>query len=85
MATEGDFKYYTLADFVQATHHAETVEVSKLKLYEGFSLKFILRFGKSTDNPAQNIMAVFELAAKNLEQLYVLITFPSTNPVLCLT
>jgi hypothetical protein len=88
MATEGDFKYYALADSVQATRGAETVEVSKPKLYcvyEGFSLKFILRFGKGTDNPAQNITAVFELAAKNLEQLYMLTTFPSIKPVQCLT
>jgi hypothetical protein len=88
MATMEDFKYYVEADLVQVTYGLEIAEVSKLKLfcvYEGLALKFMLRFGKGTDDSTKHITAVFQLAPRNLDGLYILTTFPDTKPVQVLT
>lgn len=84
MASSGDFKYHAVAHSARVTHGIATVEVTKPKVYfvrEGFSLKYKLRFGKGTDDPAQNITAVFDVAARNLEDLQELCTYPGTKPV----
>jgi hypothetical protein len=88
MAAVEDFKYFVNAERVQATHDTETVEVSKVKffcIYEGLSLKIMLRFGKGTDHTSQNITAIFEFATKNLDELHILSTFRGTAPIQELT
>lgn len=88
MAAMEDFKYFVNADWVQATHDTETVKVSKVKffcIYEGLSLKIMLRFGKGTDHTSQNITAIFKFATKNLDELYILSTFRGTAPIQELT
>jgi hypothetical protein len=88
MATAEDFKFYAIANSVQVTHGAETIDVSRPKLYcvyEGLSLKFMLRFGRGTDDTTQLITAVFRYAVNNLDQLYILTTFLDVKPVQCLT
>jgi hypothetical protein len=45
MATAEDFKFYAIANSIQVTRGAETIDVSRPKLYciyEGLSLKFVL-------------------------------------------
>jgi hypothetical protein len=88
MATAEDFKFYAIANSVQVTRSAETIDVSRPKLYcvyEGLSLKFVLRFGRGTDDTTQLITAVFRHAVNNLDQLYILTTFLDAKPVQCLT
>src|SRR6266436_257059 len=87
MATTEEFKFYAIADSVQVTRGSETADVSRPKLYciyEGLSLKFVLRFGRGTDDTTQLITAVFGHAVNNLDELYILTTFPDTKPVQCL-
>ena len=88
MATAEDFKFYAIANSVQVTRGAETIDVSRPKLYcvyEGLSLKFMLQFGRGTDDTTQLITAVFRYAVNNLDQLYILTTFLDAKPVQYLT
>jgi hypothetical protein len=54
-------------------------------VYEGLSLTFVLQFRRDTDDTMQFITAMFGHAVNNLNQLYILTTFPNAKLVQCLT